>query len=274
MTARMNGAGEVVWITGASSGIGAALARAYARRDKRLILSGRNETALADVAAQCGVEHLLLPFDIGEFHLASAAAEVAWEWSGGIDVLVNNAGISHRSLAVETEFAVYQRIIDIDLLGPIALTQALIKRMAARRAGQIVMISSLAGKVGSPRRSAYCAAKHGLIGYADALRIELSIHNVSVIGVTPGTVRTDIWRNAISVGEQKASSGKAYDPGIDPDDFARRMLAAIDAGEREVSIADRELDLMIAQARRTPDALFDTMIAAFKSETDSAQAPL
>jgi dehydrogenase/reductase SDR family member 7B len=270
MTGGGSGAGEAVWITGASSGIGAALARAYARRGGRLILSGRNETALADIATHCGVEHLVLPFDLADFHRAPEVADMAWEWSGGIDVLVNNAGISHRSLAVDTEFAVFQRIIAIDLLGPIALTQALVKRMVARRAGQIVMMSSLAGKVGSPRRSGYCAAKHGLIGYADALRIELSIHGVSVVVVTPGTVRTDIWRHAIGGGEQKASSGKAYDPGMDPDDFARRMLAAIDAGEREVVIADQDLDLMIAEARRTPEALFDQLIAAFRLENDSA----
>jgi short-subunit dehydrogenase len=262
----MDLAGKAVWITGASSGIGAALARAYARRGARLILSGRNEAALAEVAAQCGVENLILPFDTADFAAAQSAADAAWDWSNGIDVLVNNAGISQRSLAVNTNFAVYQKMIDIDLLGPICLTQALLKRMTGRKTGQIVMMSSLAGKVGSPLRSAYCAAKHGLIGYADSIRLELSPHNIAVIGVTPGSIRTDVSRNAITAdGGRRGESDEAIETGIDPDDFAERMLAAIAAGEREVAIAEHGMEQWIAQERRTPEALFDRMIAAFNS---------
>ena len=258
--------GQAVWITGASSGIGAGLARAYAKRGCRLILSGRNEAALAEVAAQCVVDHLILPFEASDFAAAQAAATRAWDWSGGIDVLVNNAGISQRSLAVDTDFEVYQKMIAIDLLGPIALTQALLKPMVARGSGQIIMISSLAGKIGSPLRSAYCAAKHGLIGYADSLRIELSGHGISVIGVTPGSIRTDVSRNAITAdGGRRGESDEAIDSGIDPDEFAERMLSAIDAGDREVAIAEHGMERMIAEARRTPEALFDKMIGAFNS---------
>lgn len=262
----MDYAGKAVWITGASSGIGAALARAYAKRGARLILSGRNEAALAEVAAQCGVDHTILPFDTADFAAAQAAADKAWDWSGGIDVLVNNAGISQRSLAIDTDFAVYRKMIDIDLLGPICLTQALVKRMAGRKTGQIVMISSLAGKIGSPLRSAYCAAKHGLIGYADSIRLELSPHGIAVIGVTPGSIRTDVSRNAITAdGGRRGVSDEAIDTGIDPDDFANRMLAEIDAGKREVAIAEHGMEKMIAEVRRTPEELIDRMIENFNS---------
>ncbi len=262
----MDYAGKAVWITGASSGIGAALARAYAKRGARLILSGRNEAALAEVAAQCGVDHTILPFDTADFAAAQAAADKAWDWSGGIDVLVNNAGISQRSLAIDTDFAVYRKMIDIDLLGPICLTQALVKRMAGRKTVQIVMISSLAGKIGSPLRSAYCAAKHGLIGYADSIRLELSPHGIAVIGVTPGSIRTDVSRNAITAdGGRRGVSDEAIDIGIDPDDFANRMLAEIDAGKREVAIAEHGMEKMIAEVRRTPEELIDRMIENFNS---------
>ena len=258
--------GKAVWITGASSGIGAALARAYAKRGCRLILSGRNQAALAEVAAQCGDGHLILPFDTADFGAAAQAADKAWDWSGGINVLVNNAGISQRSLAVDTDFSVYQKMIDIDLLGPICLTQALLKRMVARKTGQIVMISSLAGKVGSPLRTAYCAAKHGLIGYADALRIELAGHGISVIGVTPGSIRTDVSRNAITAdGSTRGVSDEAIDKGIDPDVFAELMLTAIEEGQREVAIAEHGMEKWIAEVRRTPEEMFDKMIANFQS---------
>lgn len=257
---------KTTWITGASSGIGAALARAYAARGHRLVLSGRNAAALAAVAGQCGTDSLLLPFEAADFAAAQRAADEAWEWSGGIDVLVNNAGISQRSLALDTGFEVYQRMIEVDLLGPIALTQALLRRMVGRGGGQVVMMSSLAGKIGSPLRSAYCAAKHGLIGYADSLRVELTQAGIHVVVVTPGSVRTEVSRNAVTAdGSRRGESDEAIDTGLDPDDFARRMLEAMDAGQREIAITAHPMEQWIADERRTPEALFDRLITAFNN---------
>ncbi|MEQ1542927.1 MAG: SDR family NAD(P)-dependent oxidoreductase, partial [Novosphingobium sp.] len=108
-------AGQTAWITGASSGIGAALARELARRGARLLLSGRNVPALDAVAADCGGQCLVLPFETTDRAAVLAAAEQAWTWSEGIDLLVNNAGISQRSLAQETGYAVYERIVAVDL---------------------------------------------------------------------------------------------------------------------------------------------------------------
>ena len=156
--------------------------------------------------------------------------------------------------------------VNVDLLGPICLTQALLKRMVARKTGQIVMISSLAGKVGSPLRTAYCAAKHGLIGYADALRIEVAGHGISVIGVTPGSIRTDVSRNAMTAdGSTRGVSDEAIETGIDPDIFAELMLTAIDEGQREVAIAEHGMEKWIAEVRRTPEEMFDKMIENFHS---------
>jgi len=108
--------GQTAWITGASSGIGAALAKALAGQGARLVLSGRKVDALEAVAADCGGDCLILPFETTDIAALAPAVERAWAWSGGIDLLVNNAGISQRSLAVETAYPVYQRIIDVDLL--------------------------------------------------------------------------------------------------------------------------------------------------------------
>ncbi len=252
----MTFSGQTAWITGASSGIGAALAQALASQGARIVLSGRNTAALQLVAATCG-ETLILPFETTDHVAIAPAVERAWDWSGGIDLLVNNAGISQRSLAVETSYAVYERIIAVDLLAPIALTQAILPRMAARGSGRIAMISSIAGKVGVPMRTAYCAAKFGLAGYGDALRAETVHLGLKVHNIYPGSIRTDVSRNALTAdGDKRGISDRAIDNGIDPDAAAQRMLAAMLADEREIIIAEGAEEAM-GEARRTPDALLD-----------------
>ncbi|MCB2089484.1 MAG: SDR family NAD(P)-dependent oxidoreductase [Sphingomonadaceae bacterium] len=257
-------AGQAVWITGASSGIGAALARELAARGARLILSGRNEAALAGVAADCP-DHLVLPFDTTDYASLPAMVEQAESWSGGVDMLVNNAGISQRSLAKETAFPVYQRIVDVDLLAPIALTQALLPAMVARQSGRLVFVSSVAGKVGAPLRTAYSAAKFGIIGYADALRTEMSVEGISVHTIAPGSVQTDVSRNALTAdGSQRGRSDEAIENGIPADEAARDMIDAIAAGEREIIVA-RGVELQMGEMRKTPDALFDQLAAFIAS---------
>jgi len=256
----MTFAGQTIWITGASSGIGKALALAFAAQGARLVLSGRNEAALGEVAAACG-ETLVLPFETTDYHALPALADIAWDWRGGVDCLVNNAGISQRSLAVDTAFAVYERIVAVDLLAPIALTQTLLPRMVANGRGRLAFVSSIAGKVGVPLRTGYCAAKHGLIGYADALRAETAHLGLSVHVLVPGSIRTDVSRNALTAdGSARGASDKAIDNGIDPDAAAADMLAAMLAGEREIVIAEAT-EAQMGEMRRTPDALFDQMAA-------------
>ncbi|MEP4485294.1 MAG: SDR family NAD(P)-dependent oxidoreductase [Halioglobus sp.] len=252
------------WITGASSGIGAALAQALAGAGARLILSGRNVDALEGVAKDCGDDVLILPFEVTDFERIPALVDEAWEWAeqkgGGIDGLVNNAGISQRSLATDTVFEVYQKLIDIDLLAPIALTQALLPRMVAAGGGNVVAISSVAGLVGVPLRSAYCAAKHGLIGYHDALRAETSHQGMNVLVVAPGSVRTNVSRNALdATATARGKSDAVIDAGMDPAIAAARILDAISTGRRELVLAEG-MEADIVQLRRSdPNALFDAM---------------
>ena len=162
-----------------------------------MILSGRNVGELERVARVCG-EALVLDFEATDYGALPGLAERAWGWRDGVDFLINNAGISQRSLAVDTEFPVYERIIGVDLLAPIALTQAVLPRMAARGRGRLAFISSIAGKVGVPLRSAYCAAKFGLAGYADSVRAETAHLGIEVHAIYPGSIRTDVSRNALT----------------------------------------------------------------------------
>jgi len=254
------------WITGASSGIGAALAEALAARGARLVLSGRNLAALEDVAARAGTQSLVLPFEATDYARMPELVARAWSWAdeqgGRIDALVNNAGITQRSLAVDTVFEVYRRIVGVDLLGPIALTQALLPRMVAAGGGQLVAISSVAGIVGAPLRSAYSAAKHGLIGYHDSVRAETTHLGIKVLVVAPGSIRTNVSKNALDANANtRGFSDAVIDAGMDPQVAVDRIVDALVAGKRELILADGA-EAQIAHLRRSdPDALFDRMAA-------------
>jgi short-subunit dehydrogenase len=248
--------GKVAWITGASSGIGAALARELAARGAHVVLSGRDEARLAEVAADCG-EALILAFDVRDDAALAEATAKAIAWHGHVDIAFANAGISQRSRALNTDMQVYRDIIAIDLTAQIAFTQGLIGHMAARGSGALGFISSIAGKVGVPMRTAYCAAKFGLAGYADALRGELSQTGVTVHTIYPGSVATNVSRNALTAGGAKrGKSDPAIDNGIPADVAARQMLDEIAAGTREIIVAEGGEKAM-GELRRTPDALFD-----------------
>ncbi|HLY06440.1 MAG TPA: SDR family NAD(P)-dependent oxidoreductase [Rhizomicrobium sp.] len=257
--------GKTWWITGASSGIGAALAESLSAAGARIILSGRNEEGLRAAAARCTTPTLLLPFEATDYARIPAIAASAWEWAarekgGAIGGLVNNAGISQRSFAIDTVFEVYQRIIGVDLLGPIALTQAVLPRMVRAGGGHIVAISSIAGIVGAPLRSAYSAAKHGLIGYHDSVRAETDHLGIRVLVVSPGSVRTNVSKNALDASAQvRGFSDANVDNGMAPEAAAVQIVDALRAGKREIVVADG-WEAGIARLRRAdPDALFDQM---------------
>jgi short-subunit dehydrogenase len=248
--------GKVAWITGASSGIGAALARELAARGAHVVLSGRDEARLAEVAADCG-EALILAFDVRDDAALADATAKAIAWKDHVDIAFANAGISQRSRALKTDMQVYRDIIAVDLTAQIAFTQGLIGHMAARGSGALGFISSIAGKVGVPMRTAYCAAKFGLAGYADALRGELSQTGVTVHTIYPGSVATNVSRNALTAGGAKrGKSDPAIDNGIPADVAARQMLDEIADGTREIIVAEGGEKAM-GELRRTPDALFD-----------------
>ncbi len=253
--------GKAVWITGASSGIGAGLAREYASRGAKLILSGRDEARLAEVAADCG-ENLVLPFDVRDEAALSQAIAAAVDWQdGGVDIAIANAGVSQRGRALKTDMQVYRDIIDIDLTSQIAFAQGLIGHMAERGSGALAFISSIAGKVGVPMRTAYSAAKFGLAGYADALRAELSINGVAVHTIYPGSIATGVSRNALTAdGSVRGRSDKAIEDGIQPADAAKIMIDAMEAGEREIIVAEG-VEEQLGEARRTPEALLDQVSA-------------
>jgi dehydrogenase/reductase SDR family member 7B len=256
---------ECWWITGASAGIGAGIAGALAARGARVILSGRNVAALEEVASGCG-DALVLPFEATEFDAIPGLVERAWSWKGRIEGLVNNAGISQRSLAVDTVFAVYERLIAVDLLAPIALTQAVLPRMVQAGGGRIVAISSVAGFIGAPLRSAYSAAKHGLVGYHDVVRAENAHLGIHVHVVAPGSVQTDVSRNAlVADGSKRGVSDAAIDNGMPAAEAAEAILAAIAEEKPELILAVGFERDAVALRRSEPEKLFAQMSAIVRA---------
>lgn len=235
---------KVVWITGASSGIGEALAFALDRHGCRLILSARNTGKLKQVKNSCTnpsrVE--ILPLDLASPDLMPRHVEKAVALFGKIDILVSNAGISQRSLIVDTEMQVFKQLMDINYLGTVALTNALLPYFLDRKQGHFVTVTSLMGIFGSPYRSGYCAAKHALHGYFDVLRMEHAGDGISVTLVCPGFVNTGIAQNALTgKGSAQGANDSRTAAGMEPGKFAEKLIKAIKAKKYEVYIGGKEV---------------------------------
>jgi dehydrogenase/reductase SDR family protein 7B len=235
---------KVVWITGASSGIGEALAYAFADCGAKLALSARKLDALERVKANCRepASVLIAPLDVAQFDAVSGVAQAIVDHFGYVNILINNAGISQRALVKDTDFAVDQQVMNVNYLGTVAVTKAILPTLLQQRFGQIVVISSVMGKIGTPLRSAYAASKHALHGYFDSLRAELYHEGVSVTVICPGYVNTNVTINALT-GDGSPNQIKAPSTahGLAPEVFARKALRVIAKRRREALIGGREM---------------------------------
>ena len=190
---------KVIWITGASSGIGEHLAYAFSEQGAKLILSSRNQQELTRVKQNCSNPDSIriLSLDVAKFEQATVIYQQVKEAWGTPDILINNAGISQRELVKDTAFLVDKKIMDVNFLGTVAVTKAVLPDMLAKKSGQIVVISSVMGKIGTPFRSAYAASKHALQGWFDCLREEVYQDNIKVTIICPGYVHTNVTINAL-----------------------------------------------------------------------------
>lgn len=233
----------VYWITGASSGIGAALARQLALPGNALVLSGRNEKALQDLASELATIPVAIhPFDVAETSKAPDFVAQAIAFFGHVDVLVNNAGFSQRSQVMDTLPEVERRIMEVNYFAPVALSKAILPHFVARKKGHIVVVSSIAGIFGFKLRSSYAAAKHALHGYFEALRLEMHEVPVYVTIVCPGRVNTAISYHALKAdGTAHNTLDEGQRKGISAERCARLMIRAIQRRRKEIWIGKAEL---------------------------------
>jgi NADP-dependent 3-hydroxy acid dehydrogenase YdfG len=236
---------QTVWITGASSGIGEALALQFATEGARIVLSARRESELERVREACtgrglpADNILVLPLDVTDYDAMPAAVGRVCEKFGRIDMLINNAGISQRSLCVDTDMSVYRKIFEVDVLGQIALTKAVLPGMLEQGSGHIAITSSVAGKIGVPLRTGYCAAKHAVMGFYDALRAETARHGVRVTTITPGYINTNVAINALNGdGSTFGRTDKNIANGMDVNRCAQVIIEGFRKGTPEIAVGE------------------------------------
>ena len=195
----MNFSGKIVWITGASSGIGKALALELSKQEAKIILSSRKKEDLELVKQQCkNINDVkIITIDLEDYNNLQPKVDAALALFGKVDVLVNNGGISQRSFAKDTLISVDKRIMDINYLGTVALSKALLPHFIENKKGHFVITTSIVGKIGTPLRSSYAASKHALHGFFDSLRAEHFKDNITVTLVCPGFVNTNVSKNAL-----------------------------------------------------------------------------
>lgn len=236
---------KVVWITGASSGIGEALVYEFNKKGTLVILSARRIEELERVKNNCknGEETVrILPLDLADQSRFPQKVEEAKDFFGTVDMLINNGGISQRAYAMNSTMESIRNIMEVNFFGSIALTKALLPTMVEQKSGHIVVISSVMGKIGTRFRSAYAASKHALHGWFDCLRQEVYDDNIDVSLVCPGYIKTSVSKNALTAdGSKYNQMEEGQKKAMPPEEFAKKLLPKLAKKKPEIYIGGTEI---------------------------------
>ena len=247
---------KVVWITGASSGIGEALAYAFYEEGANLILSARRKSQLERVMSECknGEGQIYVqPLDMSQTENLADVSNSVIDKLRRIDILVNCAGIAQRSTVLSTELHVFHEIMQVNFFGAVALTKAVLPSMVGRNSGQIVIIGSPAGLFGTPLRSGYTASKHAIHGFFDCLRAEVADNGIFVTNVIPGPIRTNMSIASLTGdGNTYGIMDKFLENGISPADCATKTLTGIAQKKEEVYVVTPTLQRILLIRRFFP----------------------
>jgi dehydrogenase/reductase SDR family member 7B len=244
--------GNVVWITGASAGIGEALANQYFDRGATVILSARSNDKLQ--AIKLRLDHVepgrchVVPCDVTNRESVDQALQQMEKLTGRVDILVNNAGVSQRSTVADTSMQVYRELMEVNFFSAVAVTKGVLPLMIRQGGGHIVVISSMAGKYGFRMRSGYSAAKHALQGFFETLRAEMHDKNIGVTLICPGRVKTDISVNSLTgngTRHGKMDAGQAG--GVPVEKCAGIIVHSVEKNRKEVFIGRGEVFLLMVK---------------------------
>lgn len=258
----MNFKNKTVWITGASSGIGQELAVQLAHLGANIILSARNIDKLEQIKATLdGDNHSVIPLDLAKpehvyEHVKSKIDEI-----GRVDILINNGGVSQRSLFLENNFSVYRQLMEVNYFGLIALTKAVLPSMVVRGGGSIVSISSVAGKVGSKFRTGYSGSKYAVVGFMDCLRAEVADKNIHCLTICPGSIKTAIAHNSLNEhGFAQNKPEHSIENGMDVSVAVKQMINAI-AKQKDEVIVGQGLSRLAPTIKRFFPGVFNRITA-------------
>ena len=248
---------QVVWVLGASSGIGEELAVQMAAAGAKVVLSARREDELQRVARRCVGAHppMVLPLDVLELSAHAGAVSAIVARHGSLHWAVLNVGRTQRALAECTEIAVTRQLLELNVIAQISLTRAVLPTFLAARSGRLLVTSSVAGKIGSPASSSYSASKFALQGYYDALRLEVADRDVKVCVACPGPVATAIETAAFTdtAGQVKGSAAESLEKKMPAARCAQLMLAAATRDVDECWISRNPVLLFTYLAQYCPD---------------------
>lgn len=253
---------KVVWITGASSGIGEALTLELNRKKAKLIISARRKEELERVKSSCEypASVAILTLDLADADSLEEKTKQAVAIHGHIDLLINNGGISQRSLILETGMEVDRRVMEVNYFGTIAVTKALLPSMVERKIGHVVVITSAVGIISTKLRSGYSASKHALHGFFDTLRMEHHYDNIAVTIICPGFIRTAISQQALTGdGKPQGKMDETTGGGMTPEKCAHLIIKAIEKKKEEAYIGGFKERLAIYMKRFFP-TIFSKLI--------------
>ena len=237
--------GKVLWITGASSGIGEATAYLAAKKGTKLILSSNQPEEQEKVAIKCremGTEAVALFIDLGNAEKIPEVVQTALQHYGRVDILFNNGGLSQRAFMLDAPLELQRRLMEINYFGAIHLAKLVVPQMIENGGGQLVTTTSIAGKFGAKGRTAYCASKHALYGFFEAVHAEYVHKGIRVTFVCPGRVRTDISKHALTAdGSPTGKMDAGLAGGIPVEKAAQQIIRAIEKEKKDVLIGGKEL---------------------------------
>jgi len=240
--------GKVVWVTGASSGIGEALVHEFIRRGANVIASSNDPDGLKRVKEECGNKSEMVhcvPFDLSDSTGIEAIVEQELKSSGRIDFLLNIGGISQRARIDETPLWLDRKIFEINYFGTIALTKAILPYMIKQKSGHVLATSSISGRFGFPLRSAYSASKQALHGFFETLYLENKKYNIRSSVIIPGRVRTSISVHALNAeGKEHGKLDEGQAKGILPQKAAEIIIRGIIRNRREILVGKNELIML------------------------------
>lgn len=258
----MNFKNKTVWITGASSGIGQELAVQLAHLGANIILSARNTDKLEEIkAALDGDNHSVIPLDLSQPEHVFEYVKSTMDEIGRVDILINNGGVSQRSLFLENDFSVYRQLMEVNYFGLIALTKAVLPSMVERGCGSVVSISSVAGKVGSKFRTGYSGSKYAVVGFMDCLRAEVADKNIHCLTICPGSIKTAIAHNSLNEhGVAQNKPEHSIENGMDVSVAVKQMIDAI-AKQKDEVIVGQGLSGLAPTIKRFFPSLFNRITA-------------